>query len=43
MGRRRANGEGSIGKRPDGRWEARLQVGVDEHGRRLDEPLGVNE
>lgn len=29
MGKRRANGEGSIRKRADGRWEARYTVGVD--------------
>lgn len=29
MGKRRANGEGSIRQRPDGRWEGRYTVGVD--------------
>ena len=29
MAKRRANGEGSIRKRPDGRWEARYTAGYD--------------
>lgn len=30
MARRRGNGEGTIRKRSDGRWEGRLQVGIKE-------------
>ena len=29
MAKRRANGEGSIRKRPDGRWEGRYTAGRD--------------
>ena len=29
MGKRRGNGEGSIRKRADGRWEGRYTVGTD--------------
>jgi integrase len=35
MSRRRADGEGSIWKRADGRWEGRLSLGVGPDGRRL--------
>lgn len=30
---RRGHGEGTIRRRPDGRWEARVTVGLDEHGK----------
>ncbi len=33
MAKRRANGEGSIRKRSDGRWEGRYTVGYDENGK----------
>ena len=33
MGKRRANGEGTLRKRPDGRWEARFMVGWKDDGR----------
>ena len=33
MAKKRANGEGSIRKRSDGRWEGRYTVGYDENGR----------
>ena len=33
MGKKRANGEGNIRKRKDGRWEGRYTVGYDEKGR----------
>lgn len=33
MAKRRANGEGSIRKRKDGRWEGRYTVGLDDKGR----------
>ena len=32
MAKKRANGEGSIRKRSDGRWEGRYTVGYDENG-----------
>ena len=32
MAKRRANGEGNIRKRKDGRWEGRVVVGYDEAG-----------
>ena len=32
MPKRRANGEGNIRKRKDGRWEGRIVVGYDEKG-----------
>ena len=36
MAKRRANGEGSIGKRSDGRWEGRYTAGYDpETGKRI--------
>ena len=36
MAKRRANGEGSIRKRPDGRWEGRYTAGYDsETGKRI--------
>ena len=31
--KKRANGEGSIRQRPDGRWEARLMAGHQANGR----------
>jgi len=34
-GERRANGEGSIYKRKDGRWEGRFTVGYRETGRQI--------
>ncbi len=34
MSRRRGAGEGDVHKRPDGRWEARLDVGYGPDGRR---------
>ena len=33
MAKKRANGEGSIRKRSDGRWEGRYTVGYDENGK----------
>lgn len=33
MSRKRGNGEGSISHRADGRWQAQLTYGRDEHGR----------
>ena len=33
MAKKRANGEGSIRKRGDGRWEGRYTVGYDESGK----------
>lgn len=33
MAKRRANGEGSIRKRKDGRWEGRYTVGLDDRGK----------
>lgn len=35
MAKKRANGEGSIRKRSDGRWEGRYTAGYDEKGKRL--------
>ena len=35
MAKRRANGEGSIRKRKDGRWEGRYTAGYDQDGKRL--------
>ena len=35
MAKRRANGEGSIRKRKDGRWEGRYTAGYDENGKRI--------
>ena len=35
MAKRRANGEGSIRKRKDGRWEGRCTVGYDADGKRI--------
>ena len=35
MAKRRANGEGSIRKRKDGRWEGRYTAGFDQDGRRI--------
>jgi integrase len=32
---RRVRGEGSISRRSDGRWEGRLSLGLDQHGRRI--------
>lgn len=32
MARKRAHGEGTIGKRKDGRWEARASIGYTEKG-----------
>ena len=34
MAKKRANGEGSIRKRSDGRWEGRYTVGYDENGKK---------
>ena len=31
MGKRRPNGDGTVRKRPDGRWEARIIVGHKEN------------
>ena len=33
MAKRRANGEGSVSKRADGRWEGRIIIGRKENGR----------
>ncbi len=33
MAKRRGNGEGSITKRKDGRWQAAVSIGVDENGK----------
>jgi len=35
MAKRRANGEGSICKRKDGRWEGRFTVGYREDGKQI--------
>jgi len=35
MAKRRANGEGSISKRKDGRWEGRFTVGYREDGKQI--------
>ena len=35
MAKRRANGEGSISKRKDGRWEGRYTVGYREDGKQI--------
>ena len=35
MAKRRANGEGNIRKRPDGRWEGRYIAGHDENGKAI--------
>ena len=35
MSKRRANGEGKIRKRPDGRWEGRYVAGHDENGKAI--------
>ena len=35
MAKRRANGEGNIRKRPDGRWEGRYVAGHDENGKAI--------
>ena len=35
MAKRRANGEGNIRKRPDGRWEGRYVAGHDESGKAI--------
>ena len=32
MSKKRANGEGSIRKRKDGRWEGRMVIGYDDKG-----------
>ena len=32
MGSKRANGEGTVRKRKDGRWEGRVVIGYDEKG-----------
>lgn len=32
---KRANGEGTIYKRPDGRWRGRISLGSDKHGKRI--------
>jgi len=33
MANKRGNGEGSISKRPDGTWWARITIGVDKNGK----------
>ena len=33
MGKRRGNGEGAVGERPDGRWQGRITLGYDDQGR----------
>ncbi len=35
MAKRRANGEGNIRKRKDGRWEGRYTAGYDQQGKRI--------
>ena len=35
MAKKRANGEGNIRKRKDGRWEGRYTAGYDQNGKRL--------
>ena len=35
MAKKRANGEGSIRKRSDGRWEGRYTAGYDQTGKRI--------
>lgn len=39
MARRRANGEGTITKRKDGRWQGALTIGRDENGKQLRKPV----
>ena len=34
MARKRADGEGTISKRPDGTWEAKIRLGYDGEGKR---------
>jgi integrase len=34
VGKKRAHGEGSINKRSDGRWEAKVSLGYDTEGKR---------
>lgn len=42
MAKKRANGEGSIRKRPHGRWEGRFTVGVDPNtGRAIRDNRGI--
>lgn len=35
MAKKRANGEGNLRKRKDGRWEGRYTAGYDQNGKRL--------
>ena len=35
MAKKRANGEGSIRKHSDGRWEGRYTAGYDQTGKRI--------
>ena len=35
MAKKRANGEGNIRKRKDGRWEGRYTAGYDQSGKRI--------
>ena len=35
MAEKRANGEGNIRKRKDGRWEGRYTAGYDQDGKRI--------
>lgn len=35
MAKKRANGEGNIRKRSDGRWEGRYTAGYDDKGKRI--------
>ena len=35
MAKKRANGEGNIRKRKDGRWEGRYTAGYDQNGKRI--------
>ena len=32
---KRSNGEGTLRKRKDGRWEGRFNAGVDENGKKI--------
>ena len=41
MKKKRANGEGSIRRKPNGRWEGRYTMGIDPNtGRAIQKKLG---
>ena len=43
MSKKRANGEGSIRKRKDGRWEGRYTAGYDKDGKVIEEWTSTDE